>query len=117
MTYGDACIHKNKLNWMWSSDQVTMEQKMRLYLQFVQIATYGAEAWIMDEETESLLTEWNAHNLACALRVRTYMYDTARVRELLAVNTELVARLYILRRTAYAVSVAAIVTSIVLYLA
>ena len=42
---------------MWANDKIGMKQKLELYTAFVQIATYGAEAWIMDKETIGLLKE------------------------------------------------------------
>ena len=46
---------ETKVKSRWGNDNVKMEQKMRLYVQFIQVATYGAEAWTMDDETVSLV--------------------------------------------------------------
>ena len=41
-----------------------LRHKLALYVQFVQVATYGAEAWQLDEDIESRIRQWNAYNLA-----------------------------------------------------
>jgi ribonuclease HI len=69
-----------KLKWMWANEKISMQQKLKLYTAFVQIATYGAEAWIMDKETIGLLKEWNAHNLA-RMRMTTQQRKSLSVEE------------------------------------
>jgi len=59
-----ATTRFRQLHWMWRDNRVSLKHKLALYVQFVQIATYGAEAWQLDEDTESRIRQWNAYNLA-----------------------------------------------------
>ena len=49
---------------MWNDERIGIKHKLALYVQFVQVATYGAEAWQLDDDIESRIRRWNAYNLA-----------------------------------------------------
>eukprot|EP01043_Picozoa_sp_COSAG02_P084949 COSAG02_NODE_22687_length_743_cov_1.590062_2_plen_204_part_01 len=59
-----ATTQFRQLYWMWNDDRIGIKHKIALYVQFVQVATYGAEAWQLDDDIESRIRQWNAYNLA-----------------------------------------------------